>query len=154
MKFTEFNSVLPALAPDADRYNGDPDTDIFSLENYSHITFVLSEGAGGTGTAKIVATASDDNAGSSTEAIAAKYRTWDATNGWGDLTTLATTGYTTVAGANKIVVVEIDAQDLPAGKPFVYLDLTEVANDPCDAGILAILSGARYPEADPVDPLS
>ena len=48
------------------------------------------------------------------------------------------------------MVIEIDADELPEDKPWVRLQLTEVADSPVDAGVLAILSQARYPQATPV----
>lgn len=137
---SEFLHFVEALAPDADRFNGDPDTDILSLENYEGVTFVIILGTGTTGTVKFVATASDDAAGSTTEAIAARYRVQSSSDDtFGAITTLATTGYTTTAGGDQIILIEVLASDLPDGKPWVYIDTTEVVDDPIDAGILAVL---------------
>jgi|SRR5262245_8639515 len=144
--------VACALVPATDRYNTNPATDVFNTKDYSHITFIVEEGAGGTGTVKIQVEACSAAAGTGNTAIAFNYRLVADTataDTWGALTAIASTGYTTVAGANKMVAVEIDAEELPAGKPFVRLQLTEVVDSPCAASVLAILSGARYPQQVP-----
>lgn len=144
MIFSHDNMLAMALAPDADRYNANPATDIFDMKMYDHICFLLCEGTGGTGTVKIQVEECSDTSGTDNTAIAAKYRVCSSGDTWGALTTLASTGYTTTAGANKMVCVELDAADLDPAKPFVRLQLTEVADSPCDAGVVAILSKARY----------
>ena len=60
MIFTERNQIVAALYPDADRYDSDPSTDIFDTRDYRHITFLLIEGAGGTGTCTITVGECDD----------------------------------------------------------------------------------------------
>lgn len=149
MIFTELNHPVYALMPDADRYNSDPATDVFNMENYDHITFILMEGAGGTGTVKIEVEECTTAAGANNTAIAFRYRLMSTTDTWGALTASASTGYTTVAGANKMVAIEVDASELSDGYNFVRLQLTEVADDPCDAAVIAILSQPRYAQAVP-----
>lgn len=146
MTLSENVLILPALAPDADRYNGNPETDVFNLKNYEVIDFILDEGAGGTGTVKVVAQACDNVTPSNTSNINFRYRLRTSGQSWGAwvTTTVAGDGYTTVAGANKTVQIQIRGRELPDGYPCVRLDLTEVVNDPCDAGIMAILGGAKY----------
>lgn len=149
-EFIGYNHVAQALAPDADRYNGNPATDIFNTKDYDHVCFVVEEGAGGTGTVKIQVEACSDAAGTGATAIAFNYRVMTTTDTWGSRVASASTGYTTVAGADKLVAVEIDAAELSADKPFVRLQLTEIVDSPCDAGVLAILTKGRYPQNVPV----
>ena len=54
-------------------------------------------------------------------------------------------GFTSTAGANQLYIIEVNAEELDSDSPFVSLTLTESANDPVDAGVLAILGEARYP---------
>lgn len=147
MLLTQMLQFVTALQPDADRYNGDPATDIFNMKLYEHICFILMEGAGGTGTVKIQVEECDDATPSNSTAIAFNYRVATTIDTWGAVTASASTGYTTTAGANKMVAVEVSASELTVGYPFVRLQLTEVADDPCDAGVIAILGGARYKSA-------
>jgi hypothetical protein len=149
MDFIGQNHVAWALMPDADLYDPDPATDVFNLKQYGHITFILFEGAGGTGTVKIEVEECTTAAGANNTAIAFRYRLMATTDTWGALTASAKTGYTTVAGANKAVAIEIDASELSDGYNFVRLQLTEVVDDPCDAAVIAILSEPRYAQAVP-----
>ncbi|MDV2503090.1 MAG: hypothetical protein RX318_03975 [bacterium] len=146
--------VITALQPDADRYNADPATDIFNMENYAAITFILMEGVGGTGTATITMEECTDNAGAGATAIAFNVRAMPTIDTWGALTAVAAAGYLTIAGANKMVAFELKAEELSDGSPFVRLQVTETVDSPVDAAIVAILHGARYPQDIPVTAIS
>lgn len=137
---------VTALAPDADRFNGNPASDIVSLANYGHVAFVIMQAAGAVGAYKIQVEACSDNTGSGNEAIAFSYRKGDADGtDLGSLTAVASTGHTTTAGQeDRIFIVEVNAEDLPVDKPWVRLQLTETTDGAIDAGILAILSEGRY----------
>lgn len=157
MIFTEHNFPVTVLAPQADAYAADPDTDIVSLENHRHATFILQEGAGGTGTALVTMLANTSNTTVGATAIPFRVRVQQTLGTQAALTEVAATGYTTVAGANKLVAFEIDADEVESAVPgasWVFLNLTEVANDPCLASVCAILSNSRYGGADDVTVLS
>ncbi len=138
-------NILPilALAPAADRYDTNPASDVISMKNYQRVSFLLSEGAGGTGTVKLTVEACDDFTPSNTVEMKFKYRvasnSGTLTDQFGALTAQDTpaTGYTTVAGANKMIEVIVDARDLPEGYDKVRLKLTEVVNSPCAASVNA-----------------
>lgn len=150
---TEEMAPVTVLQPVADAYNGDPATDIVNLQYFRRALFMLMEAAGGTGTVKIQVQACTNNAGGSPEAIAFNYRL--GTDGdYGALTASAATGYTTTAGANKLVLVEVDGDSLPAGKPYVRLLLTEVVDSPCLAGVACLLLDPRYEKSVLNNPLS
>jgi len=142
--------VVIALQPLADLYDGDPATDVFNMEDYDHITFLLFEGAGGTGTATLTVEECNTAAGGGANAIAYRYRLQSTIDTWGALTAIASTGYTTVAGANKAIAIEVDAEELADGFNFVRLQITEVANDPCTAVVIVVLSRSRYKQHVPV----
>ena len=92
--------------------------------------------------------ASSDNSGTGAEAIPFKSREGSGDGvALGDLTTRAAAGYTTLAGANSLDVIEVEAADTPEGKPFVRLTAVEAADDPVTASILTLLSDASYEEA-------
>ncbi len=135
---------VPVLYPDADRYNGDPSTDVVSLKLFGHVTFLVVEGAGGTGTAAITAHACSDVAGSNPEAIPFNYRIATSPPTFGARTTATAAGVTPAAGANKVTAIELDAAALPDTKPCVFLTLTEGVDSPVDAYVEAILSEPRY----------
>lgn len=138
---------VQALAPDADRWNGNPDSDVLNMAQYEGITFVCELGVGATGTVKFIVKAATNAAGDNSEAFAARYRVKaSGDDTYGAVTTLAATGYTTVAGGGQIVLLEVLASDLPEGKNWVFVNTTEVVNDPCDAGILAVLHSPHHPQ--------
>jgi len=140
---SERAAVFTALAAVADRYNTNPSTVGVRMGLADHVAFLLSEGAGGTGTVKLEATAESD-AGGDAEAIPFRYRTKAHTTSVFGALSDKVAEYTTVAGANKDVIVEVQGVGLPEGKSIVRLKLTEVVNDPCLAGVLALASRLRY----------
>lgn len=145
MIFTEKNQIAYATLSVADAYNGNPATNCINMGKYGHVTFVLVEGAGGTGTVKITLEECTSAAGAGNTAIPLKYRLCTTNDTWGALTSVAVaaTGYTTVAGANKMVAIEVDADDLDAGYTYVRLQLTETVDSACNACVLAICSAPR-----------
>lgn len=144
--FSQHNQIVMALAPDADLYDGDPATDIINTKLYDHVTFVVQEGVGGTGTATITVEECDDVTPTNSTAIAFVYRITAAAGGdtFGALTAATSAGYATIAGAAKMIVIEVPAAGLADGFPFVRLVLTELVDSPVDAGVIAICSKARY----------
>lgn len=146
-KLTDIMHVITALAPDADRFNGDPSTDIISLKNAGSALFVVSIGTGATGTATITASSSDDVSGSSTTAIPFSYRRVAATGTSdvpGDRTAATASGFTTTAASDQKYLIEIQSADLPDDEPYVFLTLTEVVDSPVDASVECILFDLRY----------
>jgi hypothetical protein len=142
--------VLPALAPDADRYNTDPATDIFSMANYREIVFVLYAGVGTTGTAVVTVEGSDDVSASNVTAIAFRYKSMTTSDATGDWTAATSSGFTTAAGSDDIYQIHVRADELPADRPFVRLVLTEGVDAPQDAAVIAIAASPRYPQENPV----
>lgn len=142
----EHDHIVVGLVPAADRYNANPQGDVVSMMKHQHFRALLTEGAGGTGTVKITVLACSNFTPSATSAINFRYRVNSTGDTWGALTatTVAADGYTTVAGANKQVEIFVEAQDLPDGYDYLCVQLTEVVNDPCVAGLTYILSGARF----------
>jgi hypothetical protein len=133
----------PVIYPIADMYDGDPASDVVSLKHYAGVTFLLTEGAGGTGTCTLTVEECSSDAAAGASAIAYQYAVSDGKD-WGAITTVAATGYTTIAGANKQVALYVPARSLADGFPFVRVQVTEVANSAVAAGINAILWGGRY----------
>jgi hypothetical protein len=152
MFISEMVHIEPALYPDADRYDANPASDIFNAGLYDAIAFLLSEGVGGTGTATLTVEACTDNAGAGAETIPFRYRVYSS-GAWGAWASAVAAGYLTIAGASKQVVIEVLSAELPAGKPWVRLQVTETVNSPVDAGVTAILSSGRYQSVSPVSPL-
>lgn len=150
--------VVSALYPKTDAFDTSMTTDFISLANYGKITFYIHTGDATAGTANGTVTllASAVAAGSSTTALAFKYRVCASSTSvdtWGALTDATSSGFSMTAGDNYLYEVEVTADSVEAqaaGKYFVALKVTEVTNDPVPAGVLAVLDDARYPQAVPV----
>lgn len=141
-----------ALAPDADALAGTKTTDYLNMSLYEAITFLLHKGVGATGTSTLTVLAASDNAGTGATAIAFKYRVvadFVADDVPGDLTDAAAAGFTTTAASNQLIEIEVEAAAMLEGKPWIALKSVEVANDPVDAGITAVMHRPRYIDNDP-----
>lgn len=144
--FMQNNLVAMALAPDADRYDSDPATDVYNMKDYDEITFIVVEGAGGTGTATITVEECDDVTPTNSTAIAFDYKTATTANTtatWSGWTAATTAGVTPAAAAQKMTAVRVRASSLSAGYPYVRLVLTEDTDGAVDAAVVAILSDCR-----------
>ena len=123
------------LALLADRYESGPfATSVVDMKDAHGCIFTLIEGAGGTGTVTLTVEKCD-SAGTTNTAIAFHYQVTTAGSTPGDLTACASTGYGTVAGANKIVEIYVDAKDLGSCR-YCKLVLTELADAECLAGVI------------------
>lgn len=149
--------IVNGLYPVADAFATSMTTDWVKLGYYRKATFLLHTGNATSGTADGVVTllASASAAGTSTTALAFKYRVCASSttvDTWGALTDAASTGFSMTAGDNYLYVVEITADDLVGqidGKPFVALKVTESTDDPVVAGCLIELD-PRYEGAVPL----
>jgi hypothetical protein len=130
----------PVLNPAADMYNGDPASDVVSLANYHGARFEIIEGAGATGTATITVEECTANDGTGATAIAFNYRVKDGTGDWGAWTAATTAGFTTTAGANKLYEIDVLADTLSDGSPFVRLQATEVV----DSAVVGCANARAY----------
>jgi hypothetical protein len=139
------------IAANEDIFNGDPATDVISLENYNRVMFIISKNAGATGTAVVTVESCDDTTPTTATAIAFKYRACTSGNTWGDVTAAASTGFTTTAGANQCYVIEVCADDLYSTDKFVRMQLTEDTNNPCDGAVICVLGEPRYSVGTPLD---
>jgi len=150
--------VVSALYPKLDAFDTSMTTDFISMANYGRLTFIIHTGDQTSGTANGTVTiqSSAAAAGTSLTAQPFKYRVCASSTSvdtWGALTDAAATGFSMTAGDNYLYVVEVTADMIEAtaaGKLFVALKVTEVTNDPCPAGVIAILSDPRYPQSVPV----
>jgi len=137
--------VLSLLGPSADAFNGDPNTDVINTENLEEVSFFVWHKGGTTGKATITVLAASSVTPSNTEAIAFTYRHKEtgASDTWGAVTACASTGLSTVAKEDTLIEIMIKADELPAGKPFVCLNLNETVDDPVAACVL-VVAKPRY----------
>ena len=125
----------------------------FSMANYQHATIIISVGVSAAAWTAILL-----QAGSATAAIGVnvanavalpfaiyKQETSGANNDvLGARVAKTTSGETSVsANDNIFYVIEVDAAELPDGKPYLQLSLTNGVNSVI-ASAVAILSGARH----------
>jgi hypothetical protein len=132
----KIRNVQQAHYPAADRYESAPGAgNTIDARGAAGIVFILSEGAGGTGTATITIQKCD-SAGTTGGDIYFKYRA-NSQTARGDLSAAVAT-YATVAGANKNVIFYVDAKEL-GNYGYCTLTLTELVDAACAAGVLAIV---------------
>jgi hypothetical protein len=125
-----------------------------ALKKFEKVKFLISFGVCGTASFVLTVTCSAATAGSSSTAIAFKYRaTASATAGsasdaLGDLTDVASTGLTLTYGtvAGKTYAIEVNGSELTADKPYVGLTFTDPGTADAITSIVAILK-PRYPQA-------
>lgn len=143
---SETLKIVKGLAPAADRFNTGPSTDIFNLALAERLTFLVYHAGGTTGKATLTVDACSDVSATGAEAVAYRYRrmTTGASDVVGAISNATASGIDTVAGEDTIIEIEVLADELPAGKPFARLTLTEAANDPVNAAVIGILSGLKY----------
>ncbi len=134
---------VKALDPVADYTAGNVQTDIFSMENWSSITFFVYKGVGTAGTATVTIEACDDVDASNVTAIAYRYSSNTATDVIGDLTDVGVAGVTISAGSSQIWAFTVNADELVSNRKFVRMVLTEVDSTAVLGGIMAVLSGGR-----------
>lgn len=123
-----------------------------SMANFGHATFILQIGV-----SAAAATAILVQAGTATAAVGADVagatalpyslyvqETAGAANDvLGGRTAQLAAGYVPSANDNIVYVIEVDASELPDGKPWLQLKVTNTANSVI-ASAVAILSGSRF----------
>lgn len=139
------------VAANEDIFNGDPATDVLSMENYEEIVFIIVKNAGATGTATITVESCDDTTPTTTTAVAFRYQVTTSGNTIGATTKAAAAGFATTAGANQCYVISIKSDELSGSDKYVRLKATEVVDNPCDGAILAIGMYPRYEQDQPVE---
>mgnify|MGYP000853974125 CR=1 FL=1 len=146
---SERKKLVPALAPAADRFDGDPETRVISMAQAEEITFLVYHDGGTTGKATITVEACDDFTPSNVSAIPFRYRKRKTGGEYDEpqesLGTATAAGTDTTPAVEEVVEVYVNARDLPDGYPNVRLCLDEAADDPVSGCVLAELDGVRYP---------
>lgn len=160
MIFSERNKIVN-VEPSIDQTGATVATDIVSMKNYDHATFIISFGLCNTAaatTTNLIAYKGEDVTTCDT-AFIAKYRAeLDATaDTLGTLTTLPAAGVSLGSGntldidtGGGFIVVEIDAEDLAptAANPYDTVRLGMVwAGQDTQMSIICILSKPRYADA-------
>lgn len=150
MRFTEQFSIVPLLEP-ADWQSAGSDLDSVNMGLLSHFMAVLQFGAI-TGNDTVIKAYSGASAGTKTTALIFKYRLSGADQGaagadqFGDATAIAVaaTGLVFTDAANysdRIIAIEFDAIDMPAGEPWLTIEV----DDGSASGLLMSALGIGVP---------
>lgn len=116
----------------------------FSTAMYAHVSILLMIGVSAAAPGAITVNACSDAAGDNPTAIAFnlfKGETTD-TDTLGARTAVTSAGYTPPATDKIFYVIELDAEQLPQGFPYVQVALADATNSVI-ASAVAYLSGAR-----------
>ena len=143
-----FLNIAPSgiIAANEDIFDGDPATDIVSMENWRDIIFIILKNAGATGTATITVESCDTIVPGTATAIAFRYKKMTTIDTWSAWTEATSSGVATTAGADQMYMVHVRAEELSGTDKFVRMQLTEVVNSPCDGAVGAVLLNPRYAE--------
>lgn len=124
----------------------------FSMAGFAHATIILQIGVSAAAPGAVTLNAAAATAAQGTEVSSPTALTFDvykqetagsANDVLGARTAETTSGFTPTAGDKIFYVIELDADALPAGSPYVQLALANTTNSVI-ASAVAILSGARF----------
>jgi hypothetical protein len=122
----------------------------FSMANYQHASIIFQIGVSAAAFTKIFLKQCTSSGGAGATAIPFsiyKQETAGASNDvLGARTAVTSAGYTPAATDGIFYVIELDANELADGSPWVELSATNGSNSVI-ASAVAVLSGARYAEA-------
>jgi hypothetical protein len=119
----------------------------FSMKKYQHASILVLVGVSAAAWTKIIVNQCVDHTGATPVAI--PFSIYKAETAAGDVlgarTAVAAAGYTPSANDGIFYVIELDANELADGSPYVQVQLTNGSNSVI-AAIVAVLSGARFAE--------
>jgi hypothetical protein len=121
----------------------------FSMKKYQHASILVLIGVSAAAFTKILVNQCTDSSGSNPVAIPFSIYKQEAAGASHDVlsarTAVAAAGYTPSALDGIFYVIELDANELADGSPYVQVQCTNGTNSVI-AAIVAILSGARFSE--------
>ena len=132
-KAAEVTHLGIGLSPLADRFAGTVYSDVINMEGYGKCRFVVVGDTGATGTSTFTVEACDDTVPTTTSPVTFHYAEHSSNDVRGTLTAATVAGFTCAARANRLITIEVDAEDLIAsGYSYVRLKAVESA----DAAVL------------------
>lgn len=139
----EMGHIVNVLPPKD--INGGAVGDRFTMKNHAHASIIVQVGVSAAAFTKIIVNACTADTGGTSTAIGFKLAAEETAAGdtLGDFENVAAAGKTPAAADNIFYVIELDASELPDGKPWVEVVLTNGSNSVI-ASVVAVLSGARY----------
>lgn len=143
--FLERAHVEVGLNAVADAFSGTVYSDIFNMNAHNKGLFLVHWGVGTTGTITLTVEACDNTTPSNVSAIPFRYRVLTAAGTPGAITAATTAGFTTTAGSNQAIEIEVEAASLLAsGYGYVRLKSVEVVDSPLLGGILFLALEPRH----------
>lgn len=143
-RFLEALHFAKGIDPVADAFASTVTSDVYNMEAYGRILFVIYCGVGTTGTSTITVEACDDTTPTNTDAIPFWYRQITSGDTETAPTRATTSGFTTTAGSSKIIVVEADAQDMTNNYGYIRLKAVESVDSAVLGSVMAIQVEPRY----------
>jgi hypothetical protein len=127
--------------------SGGATAQVFNMEGYRHASIIVQLGAQAAANTKILVNACTGASGDGAVAVPFNIFTQETAGVANDVLSVRTpvtaTGYTPSPNANIFYVIELDADALPQGSPYVQLEITNGANANF-ASAVAVLSGGRF----------
>ena len=140
INLTEQAHIVSVLAPTA--ATSATGSDWVKLENAAHVTFIVQTGSI-TNSSTVICQEGTSSAGSGATAIAYSYsRTTAAGDTWSVLADATASGIALGTTNDVMLAIELSADDLSDGSPWVNLQFSTAAT--IQIGAVAILSGVRY----------
>lgn len=137
------------LDPVADALSATVASDVVSMRNHKRVLFAVHIGVGATGTSTFTVEACDDVVPTTTVAVPFWSREILTGDTESAITRRASTGFVNTAGSSKIILIEVDAEDLAELGPdygFVRLKAVESVDSPVLGGILIIAGSSMVQE--------
>lgn len=153
MRLVENCKVVVGAVP-IDTTGAAVDGDYVSLKGYSHCTIIIMQGAWAGGTPAVTLVQATDVSGTSEKALGFDYY-WLGTALTDDnyaKTAVTSDTYNLAATANRVNIIEIEASDLDIDNGFdcLAIDIASPGSNADLISVVYILSGTRYPMADPI----
>ena len=117
-------------------------SEVFSMENWSHATILCVKGGGSAVTVTLENCTAFSGAGHATMDFSYYAENTASGDTLGARTAATTAGVALSTNTGTMLIIEVDADELPDGSPFLRVKHDTVANS--DISITAILSGGRY----------
>jgi hypothetical protein len=137
--------------PVADAFSGTIYSKAIKMNKAGRCMFGIMKGVGTTGTSTITVQAASDASHTGATAIPfKKLEDLDTTAGGEVLTAptdVAAAGFVTTAGSAQLILIEVDAKDLPAGLDYVEVKAVESVDDPVVGAIFGATYDLRYQQA-------
>jgi hypothetical protein len=145
MQFTEHVHIIGGLAPDADRFTGTKNTDVFEVQGEGAWFLIWYGTNASNGASTLTIEACSNAAAAATTAVAFMYRVSTTFDTWGAWTQATTAGITVGGSADSMWEVFVPASEFAsAGYAYCQADLVETTAQAADGVVLAGVVNPRY----------